>query len=100
MESRDWSSDVCSSDLFPSHDKRAICEADNYHPATETLPPHPLSQIQPTHRTYTALKSNRRKKLKSDLHEKHLIWNAQNPKLISTKYIPHEDLVKDPLHQT
>lgn len=29
-----------------------------------------------------------------------MIWNEQNPKIISTKYIPHEDLIPNPSHQT
>ena len=30
MESRDWSSDVCSSDLFPSHDNRDSSDDSRY----------------------------------------------------------------------
>lgn len=29
-----------------------------------------------------------------------MIWNEWNPKIISTKYIPHEDLVETPAHET
>ncbi len=34
------------------------------------------------------------------MEEKHLIWNERNPKIISTKYVPHEDLVENPKHAT
>lgn len=37
--------------------------------------------------------------MKQELEEKHLIWNERKPK-ISTKYIPHEDLVENPAHNT
>jgi len=35
-----------------------------------------------------------------ELEEKHLIWKEKNPEIISTKHIPHEDLVENPLHNT
>ena len=39
----------------------AICEGDNFHPATTTYAQHPLTKQMPANRTWTALQANRKR---------------------------------------
>jgi hypothetical protein len=76
----------------------AICDFNDYLPVTKTYPKHPLQMVVPNHRSATSMRKHRKTNQGLELEEKHLIWEAENPKIINAKYIPNEDLIDDPIH--